>query len=209
MAGRLLGDDQGLRLGRDYPHLGGDPLLVEVRLLLGEALVHGLAGDLGGEMLGRPMQPGVSTMAGGGLGVNELWGLAPLNIGRPRDGDGIVVSGYPMTYPTLITTAGIIASAWHVDSMEVTPEGAPRGFTIPDMQDAYLADVAVNPGNSGGPVYRQDDGTGIGVCVAFRIAEAKAGGIPPLYNSGLSIVVPIRYLVELLGRHEDIRAPSG
>lgn len=153
-------------------------------------------------------QPGVSTIAGGGMTVNGLWGLAPLNVGRPRDGDAIVVSGYPMAHPTLITTAGIVASAWYVESMDVTPQGALPGFSVTDMRDAYLADVAVNPGNSGGPVYLQDDGTVIGVCVAFQIAKAEAGGIPLRYNSGLSIVVPIRYSVELLGRHEDIRPPS-
>lgn len=151
-------------------------------------------------------QPGVSATAGGGMAVNALWGLAPLNVGRPRDGDGIVVSGYPLAYPTLITTAGIIASAWHSESMEVAPEGAPEGFTIPDLADAYLADVAVNPGNSGGPVYLQDDGSVIGVCVAFRIADAEAGGIPLRYNSGLSIVVPTRYVVEMLGRHENLQS---
>lgn len=149
-------------------------------------------------------QPGVSAVAGGGTAINAMWGLATLNTGRPRDGDGIVVSGYPLAIPTLITTAGIIASAWHTETMEVVPEGAPPGFTIPDFADAYLADVAVNPGNSGGPVYLQDDGSVIGVCVAFRIAEAEAGGMPLRYNSGLSIVVPIRYAVEMLARHENL-----
>ena len=114
------------------------------------------------------------------------------------------MSGYPLSYPTLITTAGIIASAWDSNSMDVVPEGAPPGFTIPDMPDSYLADVAVNPGNSGGPVYLQDDGSVIGVCVAFTIAEAGNGGVPLRYNSGLSIVVPIRYAVDLLSRHQDL-----
>lgn len=149
-------------------------------------------------------QPGVSRTTDGGVSINAMWGLAPLNVGRPRDGDGVVVSGYPLAYPTLITTAGIIASAWDSNSMDVVPEGAPPGFTIPDFQDSYLADVAVNPGNSGGPVYLQDDGSVIGICVAFRVAETNGGGVPLRYNSGLSIVVPIRYAVDMLTRHEDL-----
>jgi serine protease Do len=148
--------------------------------------------------------PGVSRTADGGTAINAMWGLAPLNLTRPRDGDPIVVSGYPLAYPTLITTAGIVASAWDMNTMEVVPEGAPSGFAMPDIKDSYLADVAVNPGNSGGPVYGQEDGAVLGVCVAFRIAEAGAGGMPLRYNSGLSIVVPIAYGVELLGRHVDL-----
>jgi S1-C subfamily serine protease len=153
---------------------------------------------------GRPS--GVHRTPDGGMGVNSLFGLAPLTLSRPRDGEDIAVSGYPLSNPTLITTSGIIASSWATDTMDVVPEGAPEGFTMPDIKDSYLADVAVNPGNSGGPVYLRDVGHVIGVCVAFRIAEADAGGVPLMYNSGLSIVVPINYGVELLGRHVDLAA---
>jgi Trypsin-like peptidase domain len=96
---------------------------------------------------GKPS--GAARVPGGGLVVNGLFGLAPLTIERPRDGASIAVSGYPMLEPTLVTTSGIIASAWGTDLREVVPPGAASGFTIPDMADSYLADVAVNPGNSG------------------------------------------------------------
>ena len=85
---------------------------------------------------------------------------------------------------------------------EVQPPSAPEGFTIPDVKDSYLIDVAVNPGNSGGPVYSIYECAVIGVCVAFRIAEAVPEGRSPFaYNAGLAVGVPIRYNVELLQRH--------
>lgn len=60
----------------------------------------------------------------------------------------------------------------------------------------------MNPGNSGTPVYFASTSLVMGVCVAFRIAEASDGtGMPLPYNSGLSIVVPARYGLDLLGRH--------
>jgi S1-C subfamily serine protease len=141
------------------------------------------------------------------MGINALFGLAPLTLDRPRDGEDVAVSGYPLASPTLITTSGIIASAWATETMNVVPEGAPEGFTMPDIADSYIADVAVNPGNSGGPVYLRDVGHVIGVCVAFEVAEADADGIPLRYNSGLTIVVPITYGLDLLARHVDL-APS-
>ncbi len=41
---------------------------------------------------------------------------------------------------------------------------------------------AVNPGNSGGPAYRQSDGEVIGVCVAFRIGQGSGGTDPFFYT---------------------------
>lgn len=151
---------------------------------------------------GKPS--GISRTNDGGVAINGLYGLAMLRTDRPREGVGIAVSGYPLSTPTLITTSGAIASSWSVDSVEVQPPGAPEGFTIPDLKDSYIADVAVNPGNSGGPVCLAASGEVIGVCVAFRVAEAGDESMPLRYNSGLSVVVPIKYGVELLGRHVQL-----
>jgi S1-C subfamily serine protease len=120
---------------------------------------------------------------------------------EPRDGEAIAVSGYPLEHPALITTSGIVASAFSIDVAEREDPACPR-MTIPDVADAYVADVAANPGNSGGPVYLEESGEVISVCVSFRIATAEAEGVDPFsYNSGLTTVVPFRYAAEVLARH--------
>ena len=132
---------------------------------------------------------------------------------RPRDGDPVAISGYPLSETVMITTSGALASAWGVDIKDVPIEGAPAGFTIPDIMNSYFVDASVNPGNSGGPVYSIIDSSVIGVCVAYRSVNVQAGGNPAkdtqgtylTYNSGLSIAVPIKYGLELLNRtiHKD------
>jgi hypothetical protein len=68
-----LGQDERRGLGGKFSHLGqqfarlavvGDPLLVEVGLALGEALVDGLAVDLGGEVPVGPVQTRRVAFAG-------------------------------------------------------------------------------------------------------------------------------------------------
>ncbi len=153
---------------------------------------------------------GIARTVEGGMTINGMYGLAPLTIERPRDGAAVAVSGYPLSVPTLITTSGVIASAWGTDQADVVPPGAPEGFTVPDVADSYIADVAVNPGNSGGPAYLAATGGVIGMCVAFRIADAvDAAGVALRYHSGLSFVVPIRYGIALLGRHVDLGTRHG
>ena len=133
--------------------------------------------------------------------VYPLLGLATLSTSEVRDGEQIGVSGYPLAEPALVTTSGGIASALGANIQQAQALGVPLGYTIPNIADSYLADVAVNPGNSGGPVYRISDGGVIGVCVAFRIGRGSNGTSMFLYNSGLSVVVPIKYGRELIARH--------
>ncbi len=127
---------------------------------------------------------------------------AKFSLGRPDEGEPIAVSGYPLSSSTLITTSGAVASSWSVDP-------GPAGWES-QWSDIYLADMRVNPGNSGGPVFSTQDGSVIGVCVRFDADLVGYAGTNELaklndhylsYNSGLSLVVPAKYVVELLKKN--------
>jgi S1-C subfamily serine protease len=200
--------DGQLRLGMAIPNLTG-PLTIRSSFEITDAELveedsrHDVA------LLRAPNNPFTSGRQSGvhrlgdGVGINALWGLASLSNVAVRDGEPIAVSGYPMAEPALVTTSGGIASAFGTDIQEIQLAQGPPGFTVPDTADSYLANVAVNPGNSGGPVYRVTDGSVIGVCVAFRVASGQLESQPSpfFYNSGLSIVVPIKYGQALIARH--------
>lgn len=126
---------------------------------------------------------------------------ATLDHDRPNDGEPIAVSGYPLNNPTLITNSGTLASVWAVHTQEIQPPGAPPGITIPEMQDVYLADVQVNPGNSGGPVYRASDATVVGVCIANQpspVMDSDMNSTDLYYGSGIAVVTPAKYVGALL-----------
>jgi S1-C subfamily serine protease len=111
---------------------------------------------------------------------------ARLSSDRPEEGSAVGVSGYPLEYAVLVTTSGTIASSWtdieHVDA------------------DAYLVDIHVNHGNSGGPAYRVSDGAVIGICDSFTGAPVepweKFGALK--YNAGLASIVPAKYIIAML-----------
>ena len=99
---------------------------------------------------------------------------------RPTEGARISVSGFPFDAPALVTNSGWVASAWH-SNFVTTPAGRKK-------LDIYIADAAVNPGNSGGPVYLIQGVRVIGVAVAKQ-------------GEGFAYIVPARYVVDLLRRN--------
>src|SRR6266850_1140164 len=99
--------------------------------------------------------------------INYPHKVATLLPGRPQDGERIAVSGYPLSNTVLVTTSGNLASAWDYETKQLQMPGARGGFPIPENVDSYLADMHVNPGNSGGPVYSVEQGSVIGICVSF------------------------------------------
>ena len=54
----------------------------------------------------------------------------------------------------------------------------------------YLGSILTNHGNSGGPVYSDTDGGVLGIVVEYRPA--------PEGNSGLTVIVPIKRVLDLL-----------
>ena len=132
--------------------------------------------------------------------------LAPviLNPDRPEDGVTIGISGYPLNQSVLVTNGGFMATSWAFDLQELKSPETPEFYRKLDIADSYLADINVNPGNSGGPVYLASDGSVIGVCVAYlrtNIRDDKGSAKNYYYNTGLAIVVPSRYVCDLLKRH--------
>jgi S1-C subfamily serine protease len=135
---------------------------------------------------------------------------------RPRDGESVATSGYPLSNPVLVTSSGAIASSWAFAVQEIPVPGAPKGFTAPDLADRYLVDMEVNGGNSGGPVYRVDDATVVGVCVATQNAPvmaddepAEVGGKSLSYSSGLTVVIPASVLAQFLDENSIGYRASG
>jgi len=128
-----------------------------------------------------------------------------LRVERPRDGMAIATSGYPFGEVNLITSTGYVASSWTVERDEVRDPLSGRSV-LRGVADSYLADMQVNGGNSGGPVYRLADAAVIGVCVSSRGAPTWFEDGQPvqtdkglvLYDSGISSVVPATYVADLL-----------
>jgi S1-C subfamily serine protease len=150
----------------------------------------------------------ITPSKGGPQQIPEYQPLKParLSVDRPEEGDAIATSGYPLNNAVLITTSGTVASSWDFYESEFHPPGAPPSFIAFNIEDRYLADLRVNHGNSGGPVYSISSGAVIGVCQAFELADVEAMNVPsvhvPLvYNSGISLFVPARYIAELLKKN--------
>ena len=161
------------------------------------------------KMRQNPFQGAMEKIQIGSRSVSYLHGVATLGSGRDRDGEEIAVSGYPLENVVLITTSGHLATAQAFDTEEVP--GVPT-LRMPNTADSYLADIHINPGNNGGPVYSVDSGRVIGVCVAYDPApvvfgdrgheSVKVNNRPIDYNSGLAVVVPVRYVIDLLKKNK-------
>jgi S1-C subfamily serine protease len=141
---------------------------------------------------------------------------AKLEERRLRDGEPVFASGYPLGLPILITGSGIIASSdpfvWEQQQQQ-QPDQAHGPVRV---RDIYWADLHVNKGDSGGPLFSSVSGAVIGMTDAYDPAPVIFAGSddpglgvtklpdgnevfrPLTYNSGIAIIVPVRYIFELL-----------
>jgi S1-C subfamily serine protease len=117
--------------------------------------------------------PGASGMP------QAMAGAVSLSMIRPRDGEEVFAAGYPFGETGLITTSGVVASAWKT---KVLLRAEAAGFTFP--AEVYNLDLRINPGNSGGPVFRMSDSALIGVSVE--------------YTGSLGIAVPAKFVSSFL-----------
>ena len=117
-------------------------------------------------------------------GVIEIPGPAPISVRissiQPEDTTPIFVCGFPANSPTLVTAMGSIASSWQ---LEIPEEAAKRGSN--EKIEIYEAALGMNPGDSGGPVFRAKDGVLIGI-----IIEASGNNIVN--------IVPGKYIAQFL-----------
>lgn len=154
----------------------------------------------------NPFKGEVGPMFGN---LPQFFGTAILNPNRPKDGAAVGISGYPLGQAVLVTSAGWMATSWAFEIREVPVPKASELFYIPHIVDSYLADVEINPGNSGAPVYLIENGTVIGICVGSKLAPVRDQHGNPVsvkgkqlhYSSGLTVVVPSHYVIDLLQKH--------
>jgi S1-C subfamily serine protease len=134
-------------------------------------------------------------------------GVAKLDQNLPPEGQTVLVSGYPLSIPTLVTQKGMIASET-LSVVQMQRPNAPAGSPTPEIADAILLDAVVNPGISGGPVYLPGEHSVIGICDAYEPAAIFAAQRPQTVvpgvgqNSGLALVIPIKYAVALLQKNK-------
>jgi len=100
----------------------------------------------------------------------------------PNDGDAIFSCGFPFGEPGIVTTSGAIASASKLAVLITAASAGAIGKIF-----VYWVDLAVNPGNSGGPIFSNADQSVLGIVVE---------------NEGsLGIVVPSTYIIDFLESH--------
>lgn len=151
------------------------------------------------------------TLEGKPLPLMPL-GVALLSTRTLREGEPVAVSGFPFISSVLITNAGIIASTRMAHYFDARGEGVHVRVT----SDFYFADMTVNHGNSGGPVYDASSEV-IGIVSAFKVAELERfvsgawqqtrGEGAYGYNARLAVIVPIAHAKALMTKH-GIKLPS-
>jgi len=130
-------------------------------------------------------------------------GEARLSTNLPDEGTEVLISGYPFMEPSLTTQRGMIASHARRSNVENTS-------SYGSVSDVLFVDAMINEGNSGGPVYLPATSEVIGVAEGFLNAptgiqtnELQPRRVPltALSNSGLSFVIPAKYVLALLQKN--------
>lgn len=118
---------------------------------------------------------------------------ACLHTGRVSEGEEVAVAGFPLATPYLLTQRGIV-SATPVLPIEGTDKD----------KEEIVVDIMVNPGSSGGPAFLARNGRVIGVCRAHKLSPIVSRSPRDtllMQNSGLGLVTPVKFLIELLNKY--------
>ncbi|MFV0279121.1 MAG: trypsin-like peptidase domain-containing protein, partial [Parahaliea sp.] len=119
-------------------------------------------------------------------------------------GTEVALSGFPLglnvgIYP--VVHRGIISSVTPLAS-PVSPGTGLSAMYLRALRDGfevYQLDATVLPGHSGSPVYATDTGRVLGIAMG-RLILGAGDGEQPQRPSGISYVVPVRYLHDLLAK---------
>lgn len=136
-----------------------------------------------------------------------MLGVAKMDQSVPTEGQTILVSGYPLSIPTLVTQKGMIASEPFTGAQTQRPN-TPAGSLTPEIEDSILFDAVVNSGISGGPVYLPGEHSVLGICEAFEPSPIFTSQQPQTVvpgagqNIGLAMVIPIKYAIALLQKNK-------
>jgi S1-C subfamily serine protease len=136
-----------------------------------------------------------------------MLGVAKMDQSVPTEGQTILVSGYPLSIPTLVTQKGMIASEPFTGAQTQRPN-TPVGSLTPEIEDSILLDAVVNSGISGGPVYLPGGHSVLGICEAFEPSPIFTSQQPQTVvpgagqNIGLAMVIPIKYAIALLQKNK-------
>jgi S1-C subfamily serine protease len=134
-------------------------------------------------------------------------GVAKLDQSLPPEGQTVLVSGYPLSIPTLVTQKGMIASE-PFSVVQMQRSNALAGSLTPEIEDSILLAAEVNPGIGGGPVYLPGEHSVIGICDAYEPSPIFATQRPQTVvpgaaqNSGLAVVIPVKYAIALLQKNK-------
>ncbi len=134
--------------------------------------------------------------------IKPIFNAANIATRAPKDGTQIAVSGFPLSKPVLITNSGWLASSngEYIDA--IPPTGMPDDTGSADNAEVYLADMRVNHGIDGGPVYSVENGEVIGVGTIFQKVPAEGTNESFIYKSGISLIIPSKYIRELVKKHK-------
>lgn len=149
------------------------------------------------------------------FGKNKIqmeFSVAELETELPKEGSDVLISGYPLNIPSLVTQRGMVSSQTFQSINNEVP-GGPDWFRFPHLVNVLFIDAVVNPGNSGGPVYSPSTGRVVGVLKGnvqspLRLSDGtpiifERGGRPAslMQNAGLAVVIPITYAIEMLEKN--------
>jgi len=133
--------------------------------------------------------------------------VAKMDQSVPTEGQTILVSGYPLSIPTLVTQKRMIASEPFTAALTQRPN-VPAGSLTPEIEDSILLDAVVNSGISGGPVYLSGEHSVLGICEAYEPSSLFTWQRPQSVvpgagqNIGLAVVIPIKYAIALLQKNK-------